>query len=158
MTTPADLAAELGEARDAFFRELDRIEPASLATPGLVSDWSGRELIAHLGYWAGHATETIHAVETDRAEEVGIDDPPTDELNETVARIARDTPLATVRKREAASVRALLDRLGALDPGLLDLRLSDGTRLEDAIRDDGAAHYREHTDALRQALDGGARG
>ncbi len=158
MTTPAELAAELVEAREAFQRELDRVEPASLTTPGLVDEWSGRELVAHVGYWAGHATEIIHAVETDRADEAGADELPTDELNATVARIARDTPLATVRKREAASVEALLERLRTLDATLLDVRLPDGASLAQGIREDGADHYREHAAALRDALDGGARG
>ena len=158
MTTPAELAAELVEARDAFLRELDRVEPASLTTPGLVNEWSGRELVAHVGYWAGHATEIIHAVETDREDEAGAERLPTDEVNATVARIARDTPLATVRKREAASVEALLERLRALDPSLLEVRLPDGASLAQGIREDGSDHYREHADQLRQALDGGARG
>jgi hypothetical protein len=158
VTTPTDLAAELTEARDAFVRELERVEPGSLSTPGLVDEWSGRELVAHVGYWAGHATEIVHAVETGRAGEIGPGEPGTDEVNETVARIARETPLATVRKREAASAEALLQRMLAIDPALLEVALPDGTTLAQAIRADGADHYREHTEALRAALDGGARG
>jgi hypothetical protein len=158
VTSPAELASELVGARDVFLRELDRVEPGSLSTPGLLGEWSGRELVAHLGYWAGHATEIVHAVETGRADEIGIGEPPTDEINETVARIARETPLATVRKREAASVEALLERLRAMDPALLDVALPDGGSLAQGVREDGSEHYREHADALRQALDGGARG
>lgn len=158
MTTPAELAADLIEARDAFHRELGRVDPGSLTTPGLVGDWSGRELVAHVGYWAGHATEIIHAVESGRAEEAGVDEPATDEVNATVARIARDTPMATVAKRETASVDALLERLRVLDPALLEVPLPDGATLLQGIREDGSDHYREHADALRAALDGGARG
>jgi len=158
VTEPAALATELLEARDALLRELDRVEPGSLSTPGLVGDWSGRELVAHLGYWAGHATEIVHAVEAGRAEEVGDGELPTDDVNETVARVARETPLATVRKREGASVEALLERVRAIDPALLEVALPDGSTLAEAIRADGAEHYREHADELRAALDGGARG
>lgn len=156
--TPEELAADVAAARDAFLRELDRVEVASLSTPGLVGEWSGRELVAHLGYWAGHATELIHAAEAGRLEEVGAGDPPTDEINATVARVARDTPMAAVARREAASVDALLERLRALDPALLELRLPDGATLEAGIREDSSDHYREHAEALRAALDGGARG
>jgi hypothetical protein len=156
--SPAELAAELVAARETFLRELERIDPGSLTTPGLVGEWSGRDLVAHVGYWAGHATEIIHAVESGRADDVGAGEPPTDEVNETVARIARTTPLATVRKREAASAEALLERLRALDPALLAVRLADDASLAEGIREDGADHYREHADALRLALDGGARG
>ena len=38
------------------FAMLDAVEPASMTTPGLLGEWSGRELIAHLGYWTGHAS------------------------------------------------------------------------------------------------------
>ena len=64
--------------------------------------------------------------------------------NETVARVARQTNLATVRRREAASVEALLERLRGLDPSLLGTRLAAWGSLHDGIREDGAVHYREH--------------
>jgi hypothetical protein len=158
VTTPGDLAGALVEARETFLRQLDRVDPGSLTTPGLAGAWSGRELVAHLGYWAGHATEIIHAVEDGRIDEVGVGEPPVDEINETVARVARATPMVAVAKREAASVDALLERLRTLDPALLGLRLPDGATVADGIAEDGADHYREHAEALRAALDGGARG
>lgn len=148
------LIDELRDARADLFAALGAVEPDSLTTPGLVGDWSARDLIAHLGYWAGHATEVLHAVEQGRAEEVGQDRPPVDEVNETVARVARGTDLATVRRREEASVNALVERLRRLDPGLLATYLPQhGITLEQGIREDGAAHYREHAEQLRRSLD-----
>ena len=147
------LGDELVAARADLLTVLDRLDPSSLITPGLVGEWSPRERIAHLGYWVGNAVETIHRVEDGRVEEIGADALPTDETNATVARIARDTELATVRKREAASVEALLERLRRLDASLLDVRLPDGQSLEAGIDEDAAAHYREHADGLRGALD-----
>jgi hypothetical protein len=155
VTTPAELAGELREARDAFYAELDRVEPASLTTPGLAGEWSARELIAHLGYWAGHAVETIHAVEQGHVE---ADEPSVDEVNATVARVARDTPLETVRKREAASVDALIERLTQVDPELLATVLPEGDTLLEATREDGASHYREHAEDLRRTLAEAPRG
>jgi CheY-like chemotaxis protein len=145
---------DLVAARAAFFMALDRVDPASLTTPGLVGEWSAREVIAHLGYWAGRAVEVIHAVEDGRIEEVGIDDPPVEEVNATVARVARETPLGTVRTREAASVEALLERLRRMDPSLLDLELPDGLTVEASIREDGPDHYRQHADELQGSFDG----
>lgn len=152
------LVDELRDARDAFFTALDAVSPESLTTPGLAGEWSARELIAHLGYWAGHATELIHAVEGGRSEEVGADEPPVDEVNETVARVARSTDLATVRRREAAAFEALVERLTALDPAMLGVELPDAATLEEGIREDGAEHYREHADGLRAILDEAPRG
>jgi Mycothiol maleylpyruvate isomerase N-terminal domain len=152
------LIADLQHERDAFFAALSAVSPESLTTPGLVGEWSARELIAHLGYWVGHATEVIHLLETGRIEEDDLGGQTVDEVNATVARIARDTPLATVRKREAASVEALVDRLRTLDPGMLSEVLPDGATLDRGIREDASDHYREHAEQLRQVLEEPARG
>lgn len=153
-----ELIRELHDARADLLAALDTVAPESMSTPGLVGAWSGRELIAHLGYWAGHATEVIHAVEGGRIDEVGAGEPPVDDVNDTVARIARGTELATVRKREAAAVDALIERLTTLDPALLGERLPDGATLEEGIREDGAEHYREHAADLRRVLEEVPRG
>jgi hypothetical protein len=152
------LVDDLRAARDDLLEGLSAVRPESMTTPGLIGSWSARELSALLGYWAGHAAEVIHAVEEGRADEVGVGEPSVDEVNETVARIASQTDLATVRKREAASVEALIERVKALDPSLLAVRLPDGATLEQGIREDGPIHYREHLDDLRAALEAPQRG
>jgi len=144
------LANELTSARADFLAALETVDPTALR---VVGEWSARELVAHLGYWAGHAVEVIHAVETGRAAEVDIDGPSVDERNETVARVARQTDLATARKREAASAQALLDRLAMIDQSLLSQSLPDGATLAQGIREDGPDHYREHTADLRSTVE-----
>ena len=153
MTDSARLAALLEDtvaARDELLAAIDAVDAGSLTTPGLIGEWSARELIAHLGYWAGHAVEAIHAVEDGRAGEFGEGRPSADEINATVARVARDADLATVRKRESASVEALLERLRRLDPSILATPLPHHKlSLEEALREDGPDHYREHAEQLR---------
>ena len=152
-----ELTAELTAERATFGDVVAGIAGASLTTPGLIGQWSAREVIAHLGYWAGRATEAIHEVELGlAAEEDEVEETGVDAINETVARVARETDVATVRRREDASYEALLERLRTLDPALLSTVLPDGSTLEETIREDGALHYREHADELRAALAGGA--
>ena len=79
-------------------------------------------------------------------------------MNATVARIARETPLATVRKREAASVDALIERVRMLEPGELGVTLPDGATLEHGIREDSSDHYRDHAEQLRGVLEEPAHG
>ena len=143
-----ELIADLKRERERFFGAVAAISPQSMTTPGLVGEWSARELIAHLGYWVGHAAEQIHRVEEGRGSEAEDEEPSVDEVNETVARIARQTDLARVRAREAASVEALIERLAAMDPALLAEQLADGSTLEEAIREDASVHYAEHADEL----------
>lgn len=153
MTTPAELAADLVEAREAFLAEVARLSATQLNAQRLVGEWGIRELVAHLGYWAGHATEAIHGMEEEGAGLPSVE-PSVDDINETVARVARATDLATVQRRESASVDALLERIRGLDPALLAETLPDGDTLEHALREDGPAHYLEHLDELRRVREG----
>jgi hypothetical protein len=157
MENGADLSVvdDLVDARNAFVEALDDVEPELLTTPGMAGEWSARELIAHVGYWAGHATEAIHAVEQGRVEEFDADAPSVDERNDTVARVARETDLETVMRREEAAFNALADRLQAMDPALLNVVMSDGESLGALVREDGVDHYREHTLQVREWWAGG---
>jgi hypothetical protein len=143
------LVAELAEARAAFGAALDDIDPALLTTPGLVGDWSARELVAHLGYWTGHAADALHAAEEGRAAGFDAEAVDVDARNATVARVAAATDFETVRRREEGSFDALLDRLRDADPVWLLQRTATGDTVEHAVREDGADHYREHAADIR---------
>jgi hypothetical protein len=150
------LLRELRDARGEFMLALADVEPSLLTTPGLVGDWSARELIAHLGYWTGHAAEALHHAELGRTADFGEDEHDVDERNAIVARVAADTDLATVRQREELAFEALATRLERADPAWLDEKVSYGDTLERVIQDDGPEHYREHTLDLRAWFTGPA--
>ena len=139
------------EARRDLLAALEELPAEKLDVPGLVGEWSARELIAHLGYWVGHAVEAIHLAEQGRAAEFEVGDDEVEARNAVVARVARESGLATVQARERASFEALVQRLQDLDPALLDVRLADWGTLGEGIREDGPAHYREHAEQLRAA-------
>jgi DinB family protein len=143
------LVDDLVAARDEFQAALADVEPSLLLAPGLVGEWSARELIAHIGYWTGHAAEALHQAEQGRLADFGDDEHDVDERNAIVARIAAETDLATVRQREEAAFEAMLTRLGRVDPATLDDKVSYGDTLERVIQDDGPEHYREHALDLR---------
>jgi len=145
---PAALAVELGEARSAFLAALAGVSPQR--SRGLVGEWGAQELVAHLGYWAGHAAEALHFAELGRTSEFGEDELDVDARNAVVARVAREADMETVQRREEAAFTALRDRLGAADPEWLDECVTYGDSLERVVRDDGADHYREHTQDLLQ--------
>ena len=143
------LAAELRQARDEFQAALADVDPQLLTAPGLAGEWSAREIVAHIGYWAGHATEALHHAEQGRTGEFGSDEMDVDERNAVVARVAAQTELATVRQREQAAFDALVIAVERADPAWLDERVAYGDTLEQVIRDDGSDHYREHTAEIR---------
>jgi hypothetical protein len=139
-----ELADELTAARSTFMAKIDEVMAERGRDARLSGEWGSRELIAHLGYWVGHAADAIHAVEQGRADEFEVGEGEVDARNETVAGIARQTDLATVRRREEGSYRALLERLHTLDPALLDTPLAGWRSLREGIREDGPVHYLEH--------------
>ncbi len=143
------LIEELEQARRDFVAALGDVEPALATAPGLLGDWSARELVAHMGYWSGHAAEAVHLAAQGRLAEFGEPELDVDARNETVARVARETDYATVRAREEAAYAAFVEQLRAVEPRLLDARAAYGPTLTQIIQDDGADHYREHTAQLR---------
>ena len=152
----ATLATDLVAARDEFVAALGDVDPALLTTPGMVGEWSARELVAHMGYWAGHAAEAIHLAELGRLDEFEADAPGVDERNAVVAKVAAKTDMATVRSREEAAFTALVERIRGCDPEWLAERDADGDTLEEILLYDGADHYREHTHDIRAWFSGAA--
>jgi hypothetical protein len=152
------LAGELRAARDEFVAALDGADPQLLTVPGLAGEWSAREVIAHLGYWAGHAAEALHHAEQGRTADFGVDEMDVDERNAVVTRVAAQTELATVRQREQAAYEALLTAIERADPAWLDERVAYGDSLEQVIRDDGADHYRQHVADVEAWFAGGEGG
>jgi hypothetical protein len=152
------LAGELRAARDELVAVLRDVDPQLLTAPGLAGEWSARELIAHLGYWAGHAAEALHHAEQGRTEAFGTDEMDVDDRNAVVTRVAAQTELATVQQREQAAYEALLIAIERADPAWLDERVAYGDSLEQVIRDDGPDHYREHVADVRAWFAGGDGG
>lgn len=149
-----ELLDGLAAARDEFLAAVADIDPALRTTPGLVGDWSARDLLAHVGYWSGHAAESLHRAEQGELHEFGRDDLSVDDRNDVVTRVARETDYATVASREQGAYEAFVARLTAVDPEALDDRDADGDTLEEIIAFDGADHYREHTLDIRAWFDG----
>ena len=151
-----ELLDGLTAARDEFRAAIGDVDPALRTTPGLVGEWSARELLAHVGYWAGHAAESLHRAELGELSEFGTDELSVDDRNAVVARVAAETDYATAATREQGAYEAFATHLAAVDPESLGERDADGDTLEEIIAFDGADHYREHTLDIRAWFDGAA--
>lgn len=151
-----ELLDGLRAARDEFMAALGDIDPALRTTPGLVGEWSARELLAHVGYWTGHAAESLHRAEQGELHEFGKDELSVDDRNAVVSRVAAETDYATVASREAGAFDQFAARLATVDPESLGERDADGDTLEEIIAFDGADHYKEHLLDVRAWFDGAA--
>lgn len=149
-----ELLDGLRQARTEFLAAIGDVDPALRTAPGLVGDWSARELLAHLGYWSGHAAESLHRAELGELSGFGADELSVDERNEVVARVASQTDYATAAERERLAFEQFEARLATVNPDGLGERDADGDTLEEIIAFDGADHYREHTLDIRAWFDG----
>jgi uncharacterized protein (TIGR03083 family) len=143
------LLAELTAARAAFVAALADVEPDLFTAPGLLEDWSARDLVEHVAFWSDHGANALGLAASGRGAEFDYDSARTDAMNaEILARAASLTP-AQVRDHEQAAFGRFQDALGRLDPALLELALGNGDTVESVIRYDGPDHYAEHTAHLR---------
>lgn len=145
----AELRRELDAQREEFSSALAAMDPALLTAPGLVGDWSARELVAHLAHWSDWASTCLAAAADNRLPELVTDTWDVDAQNADVAREVASMPMSAVRDREADSYERLVDRLSALDPSLLAAPAPWGGTVEDIVIENGPAHYAQHVEHVR---------
>ncbi len=144
------LRTELDAARDELSAALEAADPALHTVPGLVGEWSARELVAHLAHWADWASTCLEAAAANGTlDGLGSDDWDVDGQNATVAAEAAGAPMSAVRDREAESYERLTERLAALDPALLALPAPWGGTLDTIVVENGPGHYAEHAEHVR---------
>lgn len=144
-----DLLASLDAARDAFLGALTEVDADLVTVPGVVEEWSVRDLIVHVAAWCEHGTHALALVVDGRAAEFAYNGEDTDAMNERIALDARSITPHDALAREEMAFTAFRERIAALDPALLVARLGNGDSVEEVIRYDGAEHYAEHTAHLR---------
>lgn len=149
MTRTEDLVAELTSEHEAFHEALEAVDLELVTVPGVVDDWSVRDLVLHVAFWAEHAVQALRLAADGRGAEFAYDSGQTDAMNAVLLEESRRTPADAALEREERAFEALSGAAGSLDESLLELRLGNGDTVAEVIRYDGAAHYREHTAHLR---------
>lgn len=140
-----DLVATLDEAREAFLDALGRVDAALVTVPGVMEDWSVRDIVVHVAAWCEHATGALDLAVAGRGDQFAYSSADTDAMNERILAAGRETSPAEALVREETAFVALRERVAALDPALLPVRLGNGDTVADVIRYDGPDHYAEHT-------------
>ena len=149
MAEIADLVTELQGARDAFHDALADVDADLVTVPGVVGDWSVRDLVVHVAAWAEHAVAALALASAGRGAEFAYSTAETDAMNEDILASGRALSPREALEREDTAFGAFREAVLALDPGILTSRLGNGDSIEDVIRYDGPDHYAEHTEHVR---------
>jgi hypothetical protein len=150
-----ELLAALDTERDAFAAALADVDAELVTVPGVMGDWSVRDLVVHVAAWAEHGSRAVALAAEGRGDEFTYSTADTDAENVRILAVARETAPEEALAREEAAFADLRTRVAGLDPGLLAVRLGNGDSVEEVIRYDGPDHYAEHTAHLRAWFGGG---
>lgn len=142
------LLDRLDAARQAFLDALEAVDVDLVTVPGVMEDWSVRDIVVHVAAWCEHATNALELAVAGRGDEFAYSTAETDAMNVVILEDARRTSPSVALEREEAAFSAFRARVAGLDPTLLPLRLGNGDTVSDVIAYDGPEHYAEHTEHL----------
>ncbi len=143
------LLGEMDAAHDDFLDALGAVDAELVTVPGVMEDWSVRDLVVHVAAWSEHGAAAIELATSGRGAEFGYSKAQTDAMNERIHAEARTTTPAAALAREERAFADFRDRVAALPAEALPTVLGNGDTVEAVIRYDGPDHYAEHTAHLR---------
>jgi Mycothiol maleylpyruvate isomerase N-terminal domain len=143
------LLADLDAARDAFHDALADVDLELATVPGVMGDWSVRDLVFHVAAWCDHGSAALDLASSGRGDDFAYSWNDTDAMNEQFLADGRSLSPTAALRREDEAFGSFRQRLADLDPVLLDLRLGNGDTVAQVIVYDGPRHYAEHTEHVR---------
>jgi hypothetical protein len=133
---PGDVNALLERIEEAWrdlFAALDDIPENQMSDPGVIGEWSLKDLFGHLAFWDEHAVAEIERALAGLPRE----DNAWQEMNEADHAARRDHTLPEQRSAMHQAHAALVERLESV-AGI------EAARIDEAIRPDTYEHYRYH--------------
>src|SRR5215211_9331074 len=133
---PADVHALLERIEEAWrqlFAALDDIPEDRMSDPGMIGEWSLKDLFGHLAFWDEHAVAEIKRAMAGLPRE----DNTWQEMNEADHAARQDHTLPEQRAAIHQAHAALVERL----EGVAGI---EAARIDEAIRVDTYEHYRDH--------------
>ncbi len=133
---PGDVNALLERIEEAWrelFAALDDIPEDRLSDPGVIGEWSLKDLFGHLAFWDEHAVAEIERALAGLPRQ----DDAWQEMNEADHAARRGRTLPEQRAAMHQAHAALVERLESV-AGI------EAARIDEAIRVDTYEHYRDH--------------
>ena len=149
MADRSELLTRLDAARDAFHDAVADVDLELATVPGVMQDWSVRDLVHHVARWCEHGSEALDLASHGRGAAFDYSTDDTDAMNERFLAEGRAVSPADALAREEAAFEGFRARIAGLDEALLDVKLGNDDTVEEVIVYDGPEHYDEHTQHLR---------
>ena len=125
---------------------LAQVVPERMEEAGVVESWSMKDLIGHITTWEDKAVDRIRKYLPDRDLEM-LKWPDVDAFNERTVASKKAVPLAELRSALGRTHQEMVRIFSGLDEEIFDR-----PEVEERIRIDTFAHYREHAEAIKSWL------
>jgi hypothetical protein len=148
----AAILARMAESRRTLRSALDRASPEALERPGTWGAWSIKDLLAHITYWQGVATDRLQKIAAGRMDEiVWIDEGEIDALNANVYQANKDRPLAEMREAFDVAYLTLRTAIKSLRPAVYAADQQPGP-VRYWVAGNSYLHDEEHLGDVEQAI------
>lgn len=150
MAEKVDLERELESAWAELRSLVDEVPDSELEQPGVVEEWSMKDLFGHIAFWASKAASDVALLRAGREDE--IETPGGEEVvaewNKRESERRRGKSVADLRDEMLKSAEVAREALGDISLELLKTEVKGWSQLE-RFAADTYIHYREHTEHIR---------
>jgi hypothetical protein len=153
MTSRADVRRSLDHSWAELREVIDSMSEPEMVEQGVVEDWSVKDLLGHIAFWANRAANTLTEVKAGRGDQVpGTESQgETDEWNAREAAARKDKTLVQNRQEWESAHESARAALESFPEEKLDDPFKDHTVVF-SFGADTFAHYQEHASQIRAWL------
>lgn len=154
----AAIEGQLEEGWKEIRGVVDSLSDSEILQPGVVEEWSVKDLLGHMAFWAHKAAGDLELARSGRASEVEvpfIPDPNgsggqnvTDDWNARESAARKGKSLEAVKQEWLDSFETARAALRATGPEILDQEVRGWSMLV-RFREDTYNHYKEHAEQIR---------
>ena len=153
MTTRSDVLRSLDHSWDELRDVIDSMSEPEMVEQGVVEDWSIKDLLGHMAFWADRAVNTLTEVKAGRGAQVPGPENETelDEWNARESAAREGKNLTQLREDWERAHRAARAAIQEFPEDMLDEPFKDHTVVF-SFGADTFAHYQEHASQIRAWL------
>jgi len=142
------LLRKLDQAWAEFKESYAGLSDAQLTEPGVVGDWSVKDILAHVTWWEEEALKYLPLiVDAGRPPHYSAQYGGIDAFNRLMAEQRRDLSLAEVLWQQGQTHGQLIAYIESVP----EEQFASETRFRHRLRLDTYSHYPEHTKAIRES-------
>jgi len=135
----------------ALREAVESLSEHELEAPGVVEEWSVKDLLGHMAFWANKAAHDLDAINAgeEGAIQLAGGQEGVDAWNARESEARKEKPLAEVRTEWEGSFEAARQALSVTPPEKLEVEV-EGWNMFTRFAEDTYRHYREHAAQIRE--------